>query len=292
MPRIRRRNIFAIASVVAVVAGTLVGANVVSADSVWVQSYQRASQTEVCAAQPGETPWQASWGPDSSWSPSWEMWANNGNGGWTCTRSITWARSEVSARSFALGDIGPGGGLVFFIDSVSGLRYEMAPKTWGVNETTKVVWTTSATACYAAGSSDAVSNCQEDNLYPEGAAGQQIASTAAAAAVGMGGANTDAIIARMNAGSVASGLYAAGAARAYTGGGYTDWFLPSKDELNAMYSYSIPTGSAAVYGFASDGYWSSSQSTANFSWGQDPVSGTQADIFKNVLLLVRPVRTF
>ncbi len=53
-------------SVLVVVAGTLFGANVASADSIQVQGYQRASQTEACVAQVGETPWQASWGPDAT----------------------------------------------------------------------------------------------------------------------------------------------------------------------------------------------------------------------------------
>ena len=84
---------------VVLVTGALVGANAASADSIQVQSYQRASQSSACTAQPGETPWQASWGSDSSWTPSWEQWANGGRGGWTCTRSITWAHEESTPVS-------------------------------------------------------------------------------------------------------------------------------------------------------------------------------------------------
>ena len=131
---VRSRLFLAIGCSLVMVAGMLFGANIATADSVWVQSYERSSQTEACAAQPGETPWQASWGTDPSWSPSWEMWANNGNGGWVCTRSITWARTPIAASSggggavtYAVGDVGPGDGLVFLI--ANGLTYEMAPKT-------------------------------------------------------------------------------------------------------------------------------------------------------------------
>jgi hypothetical protein len=112
----------------------------------------------------------------------------------------------------------------------------------------------------------------------------------------MGSANTDAIIARMNAGSVASSDYAAGAARGYTGGGYTDWFLPSKDELNAMYLYkaSIPPELTAAYGFASGDYWSSSQFNANSAWIQwFGVGGDQFNGNKNATSQrVRPIRAF
>jgi hypothetical protein len=49
-------------------------------------------------------------------------------------------------------------------------------------------------------------------------------------AIGTGRANTDLIVAQNGAGA----NYAAGLARAYTGGGYTDWYLPSRDELLAI----------------------------------------------------------
>ena len=129
----------------------------------------------------------------------------------------------------------------------------------------------------------------------------------------MGSANTAAIKARMTAGSVASSDYAAGMASAYTGGGLTDWFLPSKDELNAMCNYSRnPTAPAApsvscygsagstqdvtfaagTYGFASVYYWSSSQFNSNGALAQYLLNGSQASVSKNGPLWVRPVRSF
>jgi hypothetical protein len=94
----RARRILIALSSLAVVAAGLTMAPTASANSVQVQSYQRASQSEACTAQLGETPWQAAWGTDSSWHPTWERWANGGTGGWTCTRSITWAKTIGCAK--------------------------------------------------------------------------------------------------------------------------------------------------------------------------------------------------
>ena len=62
--------------------------------------------------------------------------------------------------------------------------------------------------------------------------GSYVTTGATGTAIGTGATNTDAIISVQGPTETS---YAAGLARAYTGGGYTDWFLPSKDELNKMY---------------------------------------------------------
>ncbi|MEI7668401.1 MAG: hypothetical protein WCI62_05365, partial [Erysipelotrichaceae bacterium] len=49
--------------------------------------------------------------------------------------------------------------------------------------------------------------------------------------IGTGSANTDSIIAQNGSGIT----YAAGIAHAYNGGGYTDWYLPSLDELYQLF---------------------------------------------------------
>ena len=124
----------------------------------------------------------------------------------------------------------------------------------------------------------------------------------------MGSANTAAIKARMTAGSVASSSYAAGMASAYTGGGLTDWFLPSKDELNAMCNYSRTwTGTpstlactglqndafaAGTYGFASVYYWSSSEAISVVAWNRYFGNGGQGNDVKTSTLRVRPVRSY
>jgi hypothetical protein len=79
-----------------------------------------------------------------------------------------------------------------------------------------------------------------------------------------------------------------GIARAHAGGGYTDWYLPSKDELDTLY-----LNRAAIAGFASAAYWSSSEDGANVAWYEDFGNGVQGDSFgKHSTYLVRAVRRF
>ncbi len=261
VPRaVRSKSLFAALSVLLMIAATLFGANVASGDEVWHQSYQRGSASEACVAQAGETPWQDSWGTNPGWSPSWEQWANNGQGGWTCNRSITWAR-DSAARVYNIGDIGPGGGLVFLISG--GLTYEMAPKTWRDS------------------SGDPTYDWCSDTTN----------SVATGTAVGTGSANTTAMLAL----PCTSG--AAFSADAYAGGGFTDWFLPSKDELNEMRLYSQVGGfNTATYGFEGKGtdYWTSSQSAADGAWSQTffGSNSDQSGVNKAIAQHVRPVRAF
>lgn len=63
------------------------------------QSYQRASQDAPCPNLPGETPWQADWGTDSGWTPSYAQWPNGNTGGWVCNRMIEWAKPVWSTHS-------------------------------------------------------------------------------------------------------------------------------------------------------------------------------------------------
>jgi len=71
--------------------------------------------------------------------------------------------------------------------------------------------------------------------------------------------------------------------------GYSDWHLPTKEELNALYVNLYPIG---VGGFASAYYWSSSEGANYGAWYQYFDGGNQNYIVKIGTSAVRAVRAF
>jgi hypothetical protein len=69
--------------------------------------------------------------------------------------------------------------------------------------------------------------------------------------------------------------------------GYSDWYLPSKDELNKLF-----LNKAAIGGFTSLTYWSSSETTDFKAYLQSFNTGAQIDFNKNNGYLVRAIRAF
>ena len=115
--------------------------------------------------------------------------------------------------------------------------------------------------------------------------GSYTTTGATGTAIGTGLSNTNTIITSQGA---AATSYAAGLARAYNGGGYTDWYLPSKDELAKLYAMNL----LGFGGFANNYYWSSSEFDFTNTWLQSFVSGGQVVIFKNYIFYVRAIRAF
>lgn len=102
--------------------------------------------------------------------------------------------------------------------------------------------------------------------------------------IGSGAANTAAIIAACTGNT----MIAASACTTYSYSGLTDWYLPSKDELNEMYTQRAVIGGFDVY----TNYWSSSQYTPETAWIQFFTDGTQSHLGgKDQLYKVRPIRT-
>jgi hypothetical protein len=115
---------------------------------------------------------------------------------------------------------------------------------------------------------------------------------ASGTAIGTGAANTTAIISAQGLTEV---NYAAGLARAHNGGGFTDWFLPSKDALHHIYTNRVTINTKAVENggaasFTNGYYWTSTQSGSNVAAYQHFANGSQYYIDTNASFYVRAVR--
>ena len=85
-------------------------------------------------------------------------------------------------------------------------------------------------------------------------------------------------------------------------GGYSDWFLPSKDELNLMWtnladsdstgSNSGVTDSGNLGDFAASVYWSSTEDDSGYAWFQHFYNGILNTTNKSTTNYVRAVRAF
>ena len=196
-------------------------------------------------------------------------------------------------------DAGAGGGIVFYYSATA---FTSAGSACGTNchylEAAPTGWIVSSTPvgqtnCTMLGTTSADPKCEWS-----GNTSTLIGATAQGTAIGTGYANTSAIILQSNtAGKAAT------TARDYRGGGKTDWFLPSKLELNQLCRYAkiLPVNNNAVdctggvlntilAGFDLSDYVSSSEFSAANMWGQFFNQGSQFNYFKNFTWNVRPVR--
>jgi hypothetical protein len=164
--------------------------------------------------------------------------------------------NSVTPAALAIGDLHQGG-IIFYLDANGG-GLIAAP----TDQSTGAAW-----GCYG--------------ITISGADGT---------AIGTGAQNTIDI----EAGCTTSGT-AADLCANLTLGGYSDWFLPSRDELDFM-SQSIGQGNAGtsgnVGGFASGVYWSSSESSSSSAWIRYFGNGPQGASVKNNTFRVRAVRAF
>lgn len=194
------------------------------------------------------------------------------------TGSVT-ATTTVTVSSYVLGDIGPAGGYIFYDKGYYSKADFTIVKAAG-NGTVPIIPNYDAWRYLEAAPSDnpnAVWGCKGTSIF--GAGGT---------AVGAGEQNTIDIEAGCTTPDTAADLCAN-----LSLGGYSDWFLPSKDELNLMYENLKVFG---VGGFADYLYWSSSEFTSEFSadyaWVQNFTDGNQGYTLKNSTVLVRAVRAF
>jgi hypothetical protein len=168
----------------------------------------------------------------------------------------------VTSPPYQIGDTGPAGGKIFITPTTAGNStgkyFEASPF---LNPDLIRIWATNV-------------NSNQTTLV----------SGADGTAIGTGAQNTIDIVAQ--AGNVAA-TSAAVYASDYTYGGFSDWFLPSKDELTELY-----TNRASIGGFSTGTYWSSSEYANASAWYRYFLTGFQNTISKNSTLYVRPVRSF
>ena len=159
---------------------------------------------------------------------------------------------------YSIGDTGPAGGLIFYVNpdyETDDWRYlEAAP----VDQSAGIQWY----------------NGSDSVMY------------ATATEVGTGKANTQTVVKAQGEGN-----YAAQLCNDLILGGYSDWFLPSKSELNKMYINLYLKGTG---GFVSGDYWSSYESDARGAWFQGFGRGYYlgGEIKGSAVGRVRAVRAF
>jgi hypothetical protein len=100
-------------------------------------------------------------------------------------------------------------------------------------------------------------------------------------ALGTGNQNTIDIMAGCSISGIAARLCGD-----LTQGGYSDWYLPSKDELNKLFINRV------AIGIPNSIYWSSSEFNQYSAWYQIFSSGNASFNSKDVTLWVRAIRSF
>jgi len=196
----------------------------------------------------------------------------------TITRSPLASAEEVKRitieskdSALAIGETGPGNGIVFYYSEAgfscgpnlsSTCNYlEAAPNTWSnESEDPQITWST----------------VENHEITVTGADDTSI---------GTGYKNS---IALANQSGNLAASTAAMSAREYYGGEKSNWYLPSKDELDLLF-----TKRSTVGGFiTSDNYWSSSEIANDGAWNQSFSTGEKGGNGKFDTRAVRPIRAF
>jgi hypothetical protein len=188
----------------------------------------------------------------------------------TFTLTVTAAAlSCANGGVCALGDIGPGGGKVFYVH---------ASGTFACGATL-----TSTCKYLEAAPTTGNSSWRDTDYRWSNITTAEIGANARGTAIGTGYKNTVAMETQSSTTGRAGTI-----TRAYRGpNNLLDWHLPSKDELAQFYAQRTTVG-----GFSAVNYWSSSELDATTPWYQSFSSGGQGNAPKDWAYYVRPVRAF
>lgn len=207
----------------------------------------------------------------------------------TTTPAGTATSANVAAApsrifSYKLGDVGPGGGLIFFVDVFSqfdGFTYlEAAPV-----DLPATAWANNSVSCFDI--SNASTSCLDASIYQ---ASQAASLRINAAKIGQGLINTTLIKTQMSPGTPTDNTgFAAGLADAHVYGAVSDWYLPSINELSQMY---INLKTKGLGDFQETYYWSSTEFETGTAWFMLFSAGYFGNNAKSFRFSVRPIRSF
>lgn len=177
--------------------------------------------------------------------------------------------TTLPMTAYAVGDQGPAGGIIFYDKGFfsNGWRYlEAAPAGWN-DPGPDDAWVDLEWGCY------------------------EILIDETSTDIGTGKENTLKILANGCAGADNAVRLAADA----TINGYTDWFLPSRDELHELYHNlnNLGPNFHSNFGYLTFTYTSSSELNDISGWGLDFGTGSNVQHLKKIATIaVRPVRRF
>lgn len=157
--------------------------------------------------------------------------------------------TDAQLATLRIGDM-HAGGIIFYLDSTKKHGLVAAAK----DQSTGIKW--------------------YNNAY--------IVTGARGTAIGTGKKNTSKIVSVQGTGNYAAKLCAD-----LVLNGFSDWYLPSKQELNQLYKHR-----AKVPGLAATNYWSSTESDANNAWDQEFGGGFKFADDKSFTIHVRAIRSF
>ena len=203
---------------------------------------------------------------------------SSGSGGGASAPIATGTNCVATKCTYKIGDTGPGGGLIFFVDyndEYVGLNYlEAAPQGWSNGLLNVNLGGVTGEFAGTATVDPKMNWCSDTSTL----LGLDAWSNSA---VGTGSTNTATADTTCASGAIqAASDYAAGPG---------DWFLPSVGEAMLMYTNLRKVG---VGGVASGSYWSSSEVDAGYVWMQEFLDGRQNYDSRASPHYVRPVRAF